>query len=122
MTNPFLKSILTWRSFVMDRKGSRERRDSNRLNRTKSYGSEASDTSDSTNEASPHRKQNNSTEHMCSPSFRTMRRHAICEENLREYYMFWCVNSNNSEDSQHYHHHNYHRHQHQSNQLDRKQT
>ena len=125
MASPFLKVILSWRNLSVERRESRRRSSSNRLSRSKSSSSDASDSSDHTNELTSQLKQSN--EDTWSPSFRTMRRHAICEENLREYYTFWCVNNNhscNEETNPDHNHHNYNnnRHQHHNRQHDERQT
>ena len=114
MASPFLKSILTWRKLVAEKKQRRKQENDERIGESKTNGSEASDISEHVDELSSNLKQ--TCDAMWSPSFRTTRRHAICEENIREYYMFWCVNHVDSfgeeaSHSHHDHHNDQHRHQ-----------
>lgn len=119
MTSPFLKTILTWRNSVLERKDSNKDTRSKKRSRSKSSGSEGAENSDHSSEIASNLKDTNDAD-KGSPSFRTMRRHAICEENLREYYSFWCVNNNHNYNEESHHDtndHAHHKHNHQSNHL-----
>ena len=124
MAGPFLKTILTWRSIVLERKQRRKDGSDETFSRSKSTSSEASDISDDTNELSS--SSSHITQHCeatWSPSFRTTRRHAICEENLREYYTFWCVSHSHrfNEESRHGHNHHNDQSHHQNRHIKRKE-
>lgn len=121
MAGPFLKTILTWRSFALERKQRRKDISDETYGRSKSTSSEASDISDDTNELSSHIQQH--CEAAWSPSFRITRRHAICEENLREYYTFWCVSHSHrlNDEARHGHNHHNDQNRHQNRQFKRKQ-
>lgn len=102
MVNPILQSFLALKKLRAQRNDGEGDREKRGLRRNESNESSSSNRSDSSRSDSSMSSTKSIDSYTISPLYRKKRRHAICEENVREYYTLWYSNDDKLKQRNHH--------------------